>query len=101
VTPKKVAGLIIVDTADPDTNLFRSVVMQAIQDCLSPNVGIRGQVIRWLASPDFEEICDLSGLTGEKLKPLFGAVLLSKGAKARYLAGKLKSYVYFGTLEVV
>jgi hypothetical protein len=91
---------VVAELDEPEVNLWRSVLMQSVTDATSRQVKIRGPVVRWIHTADFIEVCHLAGVEPTKLKPLLAAILLTKGAKAKWLASKLKGHLYHGTVTV-
>ena len=83
---------------EPDVRLWRSVVMQAISDCIDPEQ--RQEIIAWIPTQDFADVCWMAGLEPSKLAPIMAKVVLGKKPHNIVLANRLKMLVYYATTEV-
>lgn len=101
VSSKPYHRVIVEDPAvgEPELRLWRSVMLQAINDALDPNE--RQEIIRWIPSADFGEVCGNAGLEPSKVGPLLAKIVLGKKPHSIVQANRLKMLVYYGMVEVV
>lgn len=68
----------------PERSLWCSVVGQAIIDAASTDRAIRSEVVQWIESEDFPDVCHMAGLVPEKVRVQLVGILEERNSKAAF-----------------
>jgi hypothetical protein len=71
-------------TLSSEQRLWISVVMQAAVDAASTNPEIKLEVINWMASDNFEMVCDMAGMSIPQVRHDLNATLAASDPKKSF-----------------
>ena len=62
----------------PEQRLWIHVVMQAVIDAASTNPKVKVEVVEWLATEDFDEVCGMAAMSPRYVRHEINAVLAAE-----------------------
>ena len=71
-------------TLSPEQRLWISVVMQSAVDAASTNPEIKLEVMNWMASDDFDLVCDMAGMSNLQIRHDLNAILAAPTLKKSF-----------------